>query len=392
MSMFPLADRLANLEGNVFAGMDRVKAVARQSGQDIIDLSLGSADIAVADEILAEIQLALWDPQSHGYQLFQSTRPFREAAAQWYQRRFGLEMDPETEVLALIGSQEGTAHFPLALLNPGDYALVLDPGYPSHAGGVHLAGGRIYPMPLRPENDFLPMLSDVPATILAQAKLLILSYPHNPTTAIAPLSFFQEAVQFCQRHGLVLVHDFPYVDLVFDAPPAPSIFQADRDRSCSIEFFSLSKSYNMGGFRLGFAIGRAQLIQALAQIKSVIDFNQYAGILRGGIIALNSPHHQIQATIDTFRDRRDRFIEVLQDQGWPVTTPPATMYIWAPLPDPWHHNSLGFCQELLLHTGVAASPGSGFGPTGEGFVRFALVRDRQTLTLAAERIMDFLKN
>ena len=210
------AKRLDPLQFNVFADMDRAKTQARAAGQNVIDLSLGSSDLPAAAHITDAIAHSLSDTSTHGYLLFNGTRDFRKAAAIWYEQKFGIEVNPETEVLPLIGSQEGTAHMPLAVLNPGDFALLLDPGYPSHAGGVHLAGGQIYPMPILAENAFLPIFEDIPAAVLAESKMMVLSYPHNPTTAIAPVAFFEKAVAFCREHRLVLVHDFPYVDLVFD--------------------------------------------------------------------------------------------------------------------------------------------------------------------------------
>jgi aspartate/methionine/tyrosine aminotransferase len=304
-------------------------------------------------------------------------------------------------VLTLIGSQEGTAHLPLAVLNPGDFALLQDPGYPSHAGGVYLASGQIYPMPLLEENGFLPVLEDIPTPVLAQARMMVLSYPHNPTTAIAPLSFFQKAVAFCHEHDLVLVHDFPYADLVFPEDGtesrstqslAPSVLQADPNKEVSIEFFTFSKSYNLGGFRIGYAIGNAQLILALRQVKAAIDFNQYQGILKGAIAALQGPQDGVQASVDVFRKRRDTFIKALHQIGWQVPTPAATMYIWAKLPEPWQQDSMKFCTQLVEKTGVAALPGAGFGKAGEGYVRFALVQEPEILEAAVDKIAQFLRD
>ncbi|NJK40881.1 MAG: LL-diaminopimelate aminotransferase [Acaryochloridaceae cyanobacterium SU_2_1] len=384
------AHRLQCLQSNVFADMDQAKQQAVQAGQSLIDLSLGSSDLPVNAEILQVMAEALGDPSTHGYLLFHGTRPFREAIATWYKQRFGLALDPETEVLPLIGSQEGTAHLPLAILNPGDIALLQDPGYPSHAGGVYLAGGEVYPMPLLAKNRFLPVFEDIPQAVLQRARMMVLSYPHNPTTAIADLAFFQEAVKFCRGHDLVLVHDFPYLDLVFGGQAPPSILQADCDRTCAIEFFTLSKSYNMGGFRVGYALGNAQLIGSLRNIKSVVDFNQYEGILRGAIAALASSQDRIRQTVRTFQHRRDVFVAALDQIGWSLASPPATMYVWAALPEPWQQQSVNFCKQLVAQTGVAASPGAGFGPAGEGYVRFALVRDPQTLQQAVDRIAPFL--
>ncbi|WP_180277631.1 LL-diaminopimelate aminotransferase [Nostoc sp. 'Peltigera malacea cyanobiont' DB3992] len=409
MTNIQFAKRLQPLKSNVFADMDRAKAVALAAGREIIDLSLGSSDLPAEAHVIEAIAQSLHDRSTHGYLLFNGTQGFREAAANWYEQKFGIKVDPQTEVLPLIGSQEGTAHLPLAILNPGDFALLLDPGYPSHAGGVYLASGQIYPMPLLAENGFLPVFADIPAPVLAQSRMMVLSYPHNPTAAIAPLSFFQEAVAFCQQHNLVLVHDFPYVDLVFgetgdsaDSSPnpkskiqnpkslVPSILQADPEKSVSIEFFTLSKSYNMGGFRIGYAIGNAQLINALRQVKAAVDFNQYRGILNGAIAALTGPQAGVKSAVATFQGRRDAFISALHRIGWNVPTPQATMYIWAKLPSPWSENSVEFCTQLVKQTGVAASPGAGFGKSGEGYVRFALVHEPPLLEIAVERMAEFL--
>ena len=392
-----IADRLAPLQTNVFADMDRAKAQAIANGKPLIDLSLGSSDLPTPPHILNVISEALNDPETHGYALFNSTKAFRIAAADWYEKKFDIAVDPETEVMPLIGSQEGTAHLPLAIMNPGDIALLQDPGYPSHAGGVYLAGGEIYPMPMTAENDFLPVLSDIPAEVVEKATMMVLSYPHNPTTAIAPLSFFKSAVTFCQQNNIALVHDFPYTDLYFGAEPMPSVLEADPDKSVSIELFSLSKSYNMGGFRVAYAIGNAQLIKGLRQVKATVDFNQYRGILRGAIAALSGPQDCVAQTVETFASRRDAAVIALQSIGWSVPLPPATMYIWAKLPDElpngWAKRSIDFCSALVAETGVALSPGRGFGQSGEGYVRFALVHPPEVITTAIKKIGEFsLKN
>ncbi len=385
-----LAQRLHPLQGNVFAEMDRAKATARAAGQTIVDLSLGSSDLPTPPHVLEAIAAALPDPSTHGYCLFSGTQAFRQAAAAWYTRKFGVPVDAETEVLLLIGSQEGTAHFPLAVLNPGDFALLMDPGYPSHAGGVYLANGQIYPMALRAEHGFLPNFEDIPLTVLEQARLMVLSYPHNPTAAMAPLGFWQEAVAFCQHHNLVLAHDFPYADLTFTGQPAVSVLQADGQKTCSIEFFSMSKSYNMGGFRIGYAIGNAQLIAALRQVKANVDFNQYPGIQKGAIAALTGPQDTVQQMIHTFRQRRDVAVRALNQIGWTVDQPQATMYIWAKLPESWAQNSMAFCTQLVKATGVALAPGIGFGKTGEGYVRIALVHPPESLEAAIQKLAQFL--
>jgi aspartate/methionine/tyrosine aminotransferase len=385
-----IAERMKPLQANVFADMDQAKARARAAGQTIIDLSLGSSDLPTDTHVLDAIAASLRDPSTHGYCLFSGTEDFREAAARWYTRKFGVSVDPETEVLLLIGSQEGTAHLPLALLNPGDFALLMDPGYPSHAGGVHLANGQIYTMPLRQEQGFLPQFEEIPAAVLEQARMMVLSYPNNPTTATAPLNFWEKAVAFCKTHNIALVHDFPYGDVTFTGKPAVSVLEADRQKDISIEFFSMSKSYNMGGFRVGYAIGNAELIKALRQVKANVDFNQYPGIQRGAIAALTGPQDSVQRVIETFRQRRDAFKTAMDSIGWDVPTPAATMYFWAKLPEPWHDRSMEFCTRLVETTGIAMAPGIGFGKSGEGYVRIALVHPPNILEQAVNKVATFL--
>jgi aspartate/methionine/tyrosine aminotransferase len=384
------AQRLEPLRSNVFDQLDQAKWEARRSGVDVIDLSLGSSDLPPPPEALAAMQAALADPSTYGYTLFHDTAEFRAACAQWYQRKFGLVIDPETEVLPLIGSQQGTALLPLALLNPGEVALVTDPGYPSHVGGIHLAGGIPYYLPLRAESRFLPQWDEIPKEICRQARLLVLSYPHNPTTATVTPEFWQETLQFCQRYNIVLAHDFPYVDWRFDGQVAPSALQADPDKTRTIEFFSLSKSYHMGGFRVAYAIGSRELIRALRLVKSTIDFHPYQGILRGAAAALAAPDSFLDNWRQVYRKRRDLAVAALHRIGWPVPLPEATMYLWAPLPEFYRGSSAQFCLDLVRATGVALSPGSGFGPGGEGYVRFALVAEGSRLEEAIERIGEFL--
>lgn len=387
-----LSNRITPLEKNVFADMDRAKTSAINQGKKIIDLSLGSSDLATPKHIINTIEKSLNSSDNNGYLLHGGTAEFRKVVAHWYQNRFGIFVDWETEVLPLIGSQEGTAHLPLAILNQGDYALLLDPGYPSHAGGVYLAGGQIYTMPLLAENNFLPVFEHIPAPILAQAKMMVLSYPHNPTSAIAPREFFESAVKFCRKNGIILVHDFPYLDIIFEEKKAVSVIEIDQKKEISIEFFTFSKSYNMGGFRLGFAIGNARLIKALRQIKSVVDFNQYKGILEGGITALTSSQNCVTETVEIYRERGDFLVKELNNIGWNVPTPSATLYVWAKLPDKWAKDSISFCVELVKETGVALSPGAGFGKHGEGYVRFALVKPPFILKEAVEKIKLYLSS
>lgn len=385
--------KLVYLQNNVFADMDKAKAKAMESGQIIIDLSLGSTNLPAPEQVISSIQASLHDPTTHSYSLFQSTQNFRQTVANWYTKRYGVNVNPETEVISLIGCQEGTAYLPLAILNPGDFALLLDPGYPSHSGGVYLASGQIYTMPLLEKNHFLPIFEDIPQSILALARMIVLSYPHNPTGAVAPLSFFQEAVNFCRQHDLVLVHDFPYADIVFDeGTTVPSVLQADPNKEISIEFFSFSKSYNMSGFRIGYAIGNSQLIQGLQRVKSVINFNQYKGILKGATVALKNSEEILSNTVAVLKERRNALFKAFKNIGWELNLPVATMFAWIRLPNTYRKNSVHFCTKLLEETGVAVSPGIGFGNTGEGYIRLALAQDPETLEKAVKNISEFMKN
>lgn len=380
------AQRLSYLQSNVFGEMDRAKATAQR---EIIDLSLGSSDLPAPALAVAKLHQALDDPATHGYLLFEGTAPFRIAVAGWVERKFGISVDPQTEVLPLGGSQEGTALMPLALLDPGDYALLLDPGYPSHAGGVHLAGGQIHTLKLQ-TPDFLPDFSDIPSKVLNKSKMLVLSYPHNPTTGTATLEFFKEAVAFCQKNGLTLVHDFPYADIAFGSYKPPSIFDADPEKSVSIELYTMSKSYHMGGFRIGYAVGNPALIKALRQIRDVTNFYPYRGILQAAAQALSGPQDYVMESVQVFQERRDACVEALADINWYVPAPKATMYLWARLPKRYTGSSMDFCRDLVRETGVALAPGSGFGASGEGYARFALVHPPDVLRKAIEAIGEFL--
>jgi aspartate/methionine/tyrosine aminotransferase len=384
--------KLKQLSHNVFAEMDTAKAKVKAQGKTIIDLSLGSSDLPTPEAVIQTIKESLDDPSTHAYVLHNATLEFRQEVAKWYSKRYGISINPETEVLPLIGCQEGTAHLPIALLDPGDFALLTDPGYPSHEGGIYLANGQIYTMSLLAENQFLPVYEDIPQEILTQAKLMILNYPHNPTSATATVEFFRKTVNFCRENDIVLIHDFPYADIYFTGTPQPpSVLQADVNKEVSVEFFTFSKSYNMGGFRIGFAVGNSQVIKALRQVKSVVDFNQYRGILNGAITALKCPDQVVKNTVKIYEERRDYLVKALQEIGWEVASPSATLYLWAKLPQKWTSTSVDFCIQLVEETGVALTPGSGFGKAGEGYVRFALVRSPEILAIATEKIAQFFQ-
>lgn len=372
---------------SVFLLMDRAKQEARSSGLGVIDLSLGSSDLSPPGPALQTLAEALLDRATHQYTLRSATRPFLEAASGWYEHRYGVTFDPDTEMLSLVGSQEGIGHLLLALTDPGDLVLIPEVAYPPYWGMAALAGLEVFPVPLR--EDLLPDLDAIPEEVARRARVLILNYPNNPTAAVADLGFFARALDFCRRHDVFLVHDNPYVDMVFDGPaPSPLTLPGARDRC--VEFFTLSKSYHMGGFRLAFAVGKSEAIAALETVKSALDFNQYQGILRMGITALQQPEAWVREQVAVFRERRDVLVRALQEAGWEVPLPRATMYLWARVPG--EVDDVAFAVELCRRTGVALSPGQGFGPGGKGYVRIALVQPPERLEEAAARIGDFLRS
>jgi aspartate/methionine/tyrosine aminotransferase len=371
---------------SVFLLMDRAKQEARGSGLGVIDLSLGSSDLSPPRAALETLAEALEDRSTHQYTLRSSTRPFLEAASGWYEHRYGVTFDPDTEMLSLIGSQEGIGHLLLALTDPGDLVLIPEVAYPPYWGMAALAGLEVFPVPLR--EDLLPDLDAVPEEVARRARVLILNYPNNPTAAVADLGFFARALDFCRRYDVFLVHDNPYVDMVFDGP-APSPLSLPGARERCVEFFTLSKSYHMGGFRLAFAVGNAEAISALETVKSALDFNQYQGVLRMGITALQQPEAWVREQVAVFRERRDVLVRALREVGWEVPLPRATMYVWARVPA--EVDDVAFAVELCRRTGVAVSPGQGFGPGGRGYVRMALVQPPDRLEEAASRIGVFLR-
>ncbi|MDR5709570.1 MAG: aminotransferase class I/II-fold pyridoxal phosphate-dependent enzyme [Armatimonadota bacterium] len=376
--------RVRNMPESVFLLMDREKHRVREEGREVVDLSLGSSDLSPPEEVLRVLQEAAFDRTTHRYCLRSDTRPFLEAATRWYARRWGVELDPDREALALVGSQEGLAHLLWAVADPGDSVLLPAVGYPSYWGAVAIAGLEVWPIPLR--SDFLPDLASVPEEVARRARLVILNYPNNPTAAVATEAFFEEAVAFARRYDLLLVHDNPYVDIVFEGrTPSPLALPGARERV--VELFSLSKSYHMGGFRLGFALGNAEAIAALEAAKAPVDFNQYLGILRMGIVALSLPEERVRRDVEVFRVRRDTLVAALRDSGWPVSPPKATLYVWLRLPE--GTDDVAFSVGLLRETGIAVSPGQGFGPGGRGYIRVALVQQPEVLAEAARRLSAF---
>ena len=386
-----ISERLKRLGSGVFARMDQRKRsyAARATAAQLhplLDLSLGSTDLQPPPEVLAAMAAQLTQPASAGYCLQAGTLPFREAAAAWVQQRFGVQVDPLREVLLLVGSQEGTAHLPLALLNPGDRALLLDPCYPSHRGGVLLAGGEPLLLPLQLEDGWRPCFERLPCSEQQQLKLLMLGYPHNPTATTGNQGWLDEGLALAKREGAVLAHDNPYVDLALEGE-APALLRSSGWRENGIEFFSFSKGWCLGGFRLGFAVGAAALIEALAQVKAVVDFNQSLALQAGAKIALTQLPHWPQQLKPIYKQRRDVMAAALKAGGWIVPPSSMALYLWMPLPPRLLAlGSEAACSWLLERSGVALTPGIGFGAGGEGWLRLALVAEIDQLQQAAKRL------
>ncbi|MDI9405174.1 MAG: aminotransferase class I/II-fold pyridoxal phosphate-dependent enzyme [Chitinophagaceae bacterium] len=393
----PISERLSRLGSGVFARNDRRKtaysrlAADRASGlPPLLDLSLGSTDLQPPPAAIAAMVERIGRPESAAYCLHAATEPLRRCVAAWAGRRFGAAVDPETEVLLLVGSQEGTAHLPLAVLNPGDGALLLDPYYPSHIGGLHLASARPQLLPLDPAAGWRPDFERITAQQWNQLRLMVLGFPHNPTATTGDQIWLDAAVEKALAHGLVLAHDNPYVDLALDGE-APALLRNPAWRACGIEFFSLSKSWCLGGFRLAFAIGAEWLITALRQLKGVVDFNQSLALQAGAIAAIEQAPEWPAELRTVYRRRRDRMAAALETAGWPVRLPSMALYLWLQLPPQARgHDSESFCAALLEATGVALTPGNGFGPGGEGWARLALVHPDAELDAGAARIRAWL--
>jgi hypothetical protein len=383
------SNRTKRMPTSMFNTMDAAKAEAIGQGLEIIDLSIGSSDLPAPEAAMAALREATRHPETHGYCLHSCTRPLREAAAVWFKRRYQGELDPERNVLTLIGSQEGLGHLLFALTDPGDLILAPDPGYPSYFGAIAIAGLELAPLPLLEENQFLPDLTAIPADIARQARVMVLSYPNNPTAAVAPAGFFRELVDFCRANDIFLIHDFPYVDMVYGDYEAPSVLAQPGSMEIAVELYSCSKSYHMGGFRIGWAAGNPDAIQALAQVKGALDFNQYLGIQQAAIAAINQPRAETRRAAQVFEQRRNVLVKALNESGWQTPLPQASMYVWTRLPGGLT-DSFEFTVSLARETGVCLAPGRGFGERGEGFVRFALVREPEVLRQAVARIYKFL--
>ncbi|MFC1698484.1 LL-diaminopimelate aminotransferase [Candidatus Omnitrophota bacterium] len=383
--MIEKADRLKKLPPYLFAEIDKAKRLARAAGQDIIDLGVGDPDQPTPEHVIAKLHQAALDPSNHHYALDFGMSSLRTAIAKWYQQRFNIALDPDKEILPLIGSKEGLAHLPLGLVNPDQVVLIPEPCYPPYRSAALFAGAQPVNLPLLADNDFLPKIESIDSSILSRAKLLFLNYPNNPTAACATPKFFSQVVAFARQHQIAIAQDAAYSEITFDGYSAPSILQVEGARELAVEFYSLSKTYNMTGWRIGWACGNGEIIAHLGQVKSNIDSGIFQAVQLAGIAALNSPSEQIRSLLELYQERRDLLCQGLSEIGWQVKKPKATFYIWTKLPK-GQTDSIKFAQLLLDQVGVVATPGVGFGPSGEGYIRMALTVAKPRLQEAVARI------
>ncbi|MGA7564362.1 MAG: LL-diaminopimelate aminotransferase [Desulfobaccales bacterium] len=381
---FKAAARLNLIPPYLFKAIDDKKAEIKARGVDIIDLGVGDPDLPTPRFIVERLREAAQDPATHRYPAYSGMNLFREAVARWYGKRFGVDLDPDSEVLTLIGSKEGIAHLPLGINDPGDLNLMTTPAYPVYQIGTLLAGGSCQFLPLTRENGFLPDLNAIPPQVARDAKALFFNYPNNPTAAVADLDFFARVAAFCREYEIIAVHDAAYTELAFDGFKPPSFLEAPGAREVGIEFHSLSKTYNMTGWRLGMAVGSAAVLAALGKVKSNIDSGVFDAIQWAGIAALDSDQSCVRENCAILEERRDLLVGGLKKLGYDLEPPKATFYVW--LPAPPGLTSLGFTTHLLERTGIVTIPGHGLGAPGEGYVRLALTVPKERLEEALARL------
>jgi len=368
---FTAADRLLNTPPYPFLELGRLKREAIAKGVDLIDFGIGDPDIPTPEVVVKAMQQAVADPATHQYDETGNGLPeFREAVTAWYQRRFGVALDPGKEVLRLLGSKEGLAHFPLAFLNPGDLALLPDPAYPVYKIAVMFAGAEPHLMPLTPANHYLPDLEAIPAEVAKRAKMMLLCYPNNPTAATAEKDFYVRAVDFARRHNIFICLDMAYSEVSFDGYRCSSLLEIEGAKDIAIEFHSHSKTFNMTGWRLGFAVGNSTVLTMLEKLKGYMDNGAFFALQRAGITALNAPDEIVQKTMAIYQKRRDLLVDGLNSLGWKLRKPKATFYLWIPIPP--GYTSAKFAETLLANAGILVTPGTAYGATGEGFVRLSL--------------------
>ncbi len=382
--MFEYAQRIKILPPYLFAQIDQKKREKLQQGVDLIDLGVGDPDIPTPQPIVEAMKRAVEKPEHHRYPSYEGMFSFRKAVADWYKRRFGVDLDPHTEIVTLIGSKEGIAHFPLAFVNPGDVVLCPDPAYPVYKIGTIFAGGEPYILPLKEENGFLPDFKSVPKDILKRAKIIWVNYPNNPTSAVAEESFYKELIDWARENNIIVASDLAYSEIYFGNKRPMSILQIEGAKEVAIEFHSLSKTFNMTGWRLGMAVGNKDLIAGLGKVKTNVDSGQFQAIQEAGITALSLPEEEVQKIRDIYRERRNAMIKALEDVGLEVYKSDATFYLWVKVPK--GYTSAEFVSLLLDKCGIVCTPGNGFGQYGEGYFRISLTVPTARLLEAVERI------
>lgn len=378
------ADRISHLPPYLFAEIDRLKQEALAQGADLINLGIGDPDLPTPQRIVQRLQKAAENPRHHQYPSYEGMLVFRQTVAEWYKRRFGVSLDPASEVLTLIGSKEGIGHLPLALMNRGDVALVPDPGYPVYHAATLFAGGKPHPMPLLKANHFLPDLRRIPKSVARKARLMFLNYPNNPTSATAGREFFRDVVKFAARHNIIVAHDAAYSEIFFDGERPISFLQIPGAKEVGIEFHSLSKTFNMTGWRIGFAVGRRDVLAALCKVKSNLDSGVFQAVQEAGREALTLEDGVTEKIRKVYQERRDTLVPGLKRLGLDVEVPKATFYVWVSIPK--GYTSMEFTLALLSSAGIVTTPGNGFGKAGEGYVRMALTVPKERMAEAVDRI------
>ena len=379
--------RMTRLPPYLFSIVNDLKMEMRRKGEDIIDLGMGNPDIPTPKHIVNKLVEAAQKGHNHRYSASKGITKLRHAIANWYKRRFDVDIDPEEEAIVTIGAKEGLSHLVLAVISPGDVVFAPNPTYPIHPYSVIIAGGDLRSIPIGPGRDFFEDLLTATKQTWPNPKMLIISYPHNPTTAVVDLEFFEKIVEFCKEHDIMVVHDFAYADLVFDGYRPPSFLQVPGAKDIGVELFSLSKSYSMPGWRVGFCVGNPDLIAALRRIKSYLDYGVFQPIQIASIIALNGPYDCVEEIVSIYKERRDVLVDGLNRVGWKVEKPKATMFVWAKIPEQYRDmGSIEFSKLLLEKAKVAVSPGIGFGQYGDDHVRFALVENPHRIRQAIRGI------
>ena len=379
--------RVKRLPPYVFAIVNKLKMEARQKGEDVIDLGMGNPDLPTPQHIVDKLTEAVQLPKNHRYSASKGITQLRLAVCEWYKRRYNVDLDHETEAVATIGSKEGLSHLAYAIVDPGDLILTPAPAYPIHPYSFILAGGDVRSIPVQQGADFFTAMEEVFRSAWPRPKILLINFPHNPTTTCTDLEFFIKIVAFAKKNNVIVIHDFAYAELAFDGYKPPSFLQAPGAKDVGVEFYSLTKTYSMAGWRVGFCCGNKEIVGALTTIKSYLDYGMFQPIQIASIIALRGPQDCVEKIVKTYQNRRDVLIQGLKNAGWIVEPPKATMFVWAPIPDQFKHmDSLEFTKYLLKEAGVAVSPGIGFGPAGEGFIRFALVENEHRIKQACRGI------